>query len=158
MKTDRRTVILNMMLALTAIGFFMIVIVPIYSASARLKLDRFNASPLKYRAGDCIDMTFMHMTKDGGWDSSGYLAAQFKILEVVSTEKMNTYMAERLHAKTFYKIQILDLTSDVAKYHKGKTYVIPVQDLDAFRYASVFWFHEGTRDGVTCNSYDKDRE
>lgn len=107
----------------------------------------------KYKVGDCVGMTAMSITEKGEWDSSGYRLGEFKILEIIKTEKMNTYMATRLHANEFYKIQMIE-----NKYSKDtrNTYVIPVTDLDSYRYASVFWYPEIVRDGKTCNAYPQD--
>jgi hypothetical protein len=110
----------------------------------------------KHRSGDCVGMTAMTMTKDGGWDSTGYDIVNFQIVDVVTTDKMNIYMAKRLHAKVYYKISIIE--DKYEKFGNKGLYVIPAEDVDNFRYASVMWYPEGTRNGVTCNSYSKDKK
>ena len=60
----------------------------------------------KYRVGDCEGMSAMAITEKGEWDSSGFSLGEMQIVEIIHTEKINRYMAYRLHAKDFYKIRI----------------------------------------------------
>lgn len=101
----------------------------------------------KYSAGDCVAMDAMTITFDGGWDSSGYRLSDFKILEIIKTEKMNKYMAKHIHAKMYYKIKVLEDPRPEGDY------VIPVEDLDNFRYAHRYWRPEGYNHDK-CNSYE----
>lgn len=113
----------------------------------------------RFRAGDCVDLGAMTITEKGEWDSSGYTFGEMQIIEVIHTTKMDTYMAERLHARNFYKIRIsppYKSSEEQYKYLKTSTFVIPVEDLDHWRYADKFWElpENNTRN---CNSYSTEK-
>jgi hypothetical protein len=104
----------------------------------------------KYNIGDCVDMTVMHVDDEMNWDSSGHELGEFKIVGRKYTNRVNRYMNSRLHSNHFYLIKLINHdTRTVGK----ETYVIPVEDLDQFRYASVFWEIEA-EGPLGCNSYD----
>lgn len=109
------------------------------------------SSSTKYKIGDCVDL-IAFKTDGDKMLSRGKLLGQFQIVGI-STSIKNEYMHERFNASKHYVLRDLDIQEQ--NKLKG-TFIIPVDDLDKFRYADVFWYHEGTRDGVTCNSYSKD--
>jgi len=128
-------------------------------ASKEVKIPEANKAHIaRFRAGDCVSIQAMHITDQGEWDSSGFGFGDFKIVEIIKTDKMNTYMAERLHANEFYKISLIFRGEDkkYAKYHKGKFYVIPVEDLDGLRYSDKWW--PGSYENTDkCNEYSQEK-
>ncbi len=108
----------------------------------------------KYRKGDCVSMEAMRITDEGGWDSSGWNLASFQIIDIIETDKMNTYMADHLHGKRYYKIQMRELE----KYKKNEklNFVIPMEDLDKFRYSGISWPLDTANDKYKCNRYRED--
>lgn len=116
-----------------------------------------DARSAQYKVGDCIDMHAMTITDKGEWDSSGHQLGAFKILEIIHTDKMNTYMAERFHAHDFYKIKILPGFGEDKAYYKNTTFVIPIEDLDSYRYAGVFW-QLPDQNTYHCNEYPQENK
>lgn len=104
----------------------------------------------KYRKGDCVSMEAMYMSDSMEWNSTGHELGMFKVVDVVETDKMNRFMADRLHANKYYKIKFFNKNLD--GWTKD-TYAVPVEDLDSFRYASVFWYPNITSNKDDCNSY-----
>ena len=108
----------------------------------------------KYKIGDCIRMSAMTIDENGEWDSSGHELGAFKIVGIVHTEKMNKYIAKRMHATDYYKIQMVSDFGEEKPYFKNDRFVIPIQDLDNFRYASLWWeLPENVK--YSCNPYEK---
>lgn len=111
------------------------------------------SSAPKFRAGDCIDITAMTITDKGEWNSSGFGLGYIQVVDVIETDKINRYMAKPLHARVYYKIRILDFFDEKIKDIDKNRYVIPVSDLDGFRYAGKFWeLPENNR--YNCNKED----
>lgn len=112
----------------------------------------------RFQIGDCVHMSAMTITAAGEWDSSGHLLEELKIVDIIYTEQMNKYMADNLHATHFYKVQILSSwkkqSPEYEKLLETARFVIPMQDLDGYRYATVFWeLPENATLG--CNSYSE---
>lgn len=103
----------------------------------------------KYNVGDCVDMTVMDIDNNDVWTSSGYLLGTFKIIDILNSNKPNTWMAEHYHANQFYVVKMIDI--DTKKFKDGRS-VIPVEDLDHFRYADGFWQLDG-ENNFNCNKY-----
>lgn len=110
------------------------------------------ASKPKYRVGDCVNISVMTITKSGEWNSSGYYFGRIKILDIIKTDKMNKYMAERLHAFEFYKIKVLEEGNE---YAKKTEFVIPIKDLDGLRYSDVGW-QSPEYNVDKCNDYSNE--
>lgn len=112
----------------------------------------------RFQIGDCVNMSAMTMTAAGEWNSTGHILDSFKIVDIVYTEQMNKYMAENLHATHFYKVEIVagwkKQSPEYEEVLRETRFVIPMQDLDGFRYATVFWeLPENATLG--CNDYSE---
>jgi hypothetical protein len=101
-----------------------------------------------YKVGDCISMTAMAVNDRLEWDSTGHMLGSFKVVDIVKTTEPNRYMADRLHSDRFYVVNLINMSKESFGTQK---YIIPIEDLDSFRYADVFWDSSYTHFG--CNKY-----
>lgn len=106
----------------------------------------------KYKINDCVHIMAMIVDKNGEWHSSGKALGEFKILDIVKSTKQNKWMADRLHSNHLYILK--DLDWDTTTRIKDNL-ILPVEDLDKFRYASVFW-ETPLNNTLNCNTYGVD--
>ena len=119
------------------------------------------ASGPKYKVGDCVNMAALGIDEDGLWNSAGYHLGAFKVISYyVPPQPVYTprsfpegFYRPRFQGRTHYVVRMIDFRTGEMK---GDDYIIPISDLDNFRYADVFWeLPEEVK--YRCNRYEKSK-
>lgn len=114
----------------------------------------------KYKVGDCVLVGTMSIMADGDnpheMGSRGLIMGDFKVLAILDM-KPSKYMNDRFNADKVYLLKNFPSDEEVKKlgYKSYEDLIIPVVELDGWRYAEKGW--EWEKDGPKqCSRYRED--